>query len=164
MTAVPSFSLRPLERNTPHEALEGAFRAHLSPKDLKSLGVVNGEAIRITSTSTGIQGFAVAWNAASTNPGSKLIVKVTDLLREKYGLHLQESVIIEKAAHSWKPIESIQIKMVKSEDKNKFKSTEELLHWARYALGMLSPTCALLTPASDRITSGSGLDLSWMHL
>jgi len=143
MTAAPSFSLRPLERNTPHEALEGAFRVHLSPKDLKSLGVVNGEAIRITSTSTGIQGFAVAWNAASTNPGNKLIAKVTDLLREKYGLHLQESVIIEKAAHSWKPIESMQVKLVKSEDKNKFKSTEELLHWARYALGSLLITDVL---------------------
>lgn len=135
MTTAPSFSLRPLERNTPHEALEGAFRVHLSPKDLKILGVLNGEAIRITSTSTGVQGFAVAWNAASTNPGNKLIAKVTDLLREKYGLHLQESVIIEKAVHSWKPIESMQIKLVKSEDKIKFKTTEELLHWARYALG-----------------------------
>lgn len=164
MTTATAYSLRPLERNTPHTALEGGFRVHLAPKELKSLGVLNGEPIRL-STSAGPKGFAVAWNATPTNAGNKPIAKVTDLLRETYGLSLEERVFITKTSDSWRPIESIKISLVLPSDGSRYESTEELLHWARYALGGVS---LISTLSQNRFLtcflSGSGLDPSWMHV
>ncbi|KAF2712311.1 AAA-domain-containing protein [Pleomassaria siparia CBS 279.74] len=145
MTTATAYSLRPLERNTPFNALEGGFRVHLSPKELKNIGVSNGGPIRISSN-TGPKGFAVAWNAAPTNAGNKPIAKVTDLLRDKYGLHLEDRVFIENAMDAMKPINSVAVQLVLPADRNKFSSTEEFLYWARYALvdlDMIHPECTL---------------------
>jgi len=134
MTAATAYALRPLERSTPHTALEGGFRVHLYPKELKSLHVVSGELIRL-STSTGQKGFAVAWSALPPHTGNKPIAKVTDLLRETYGLSLEDRVFIEKADNSLEPIDAVEISFTSPSDLGLYDSTEELLFWARHALG-----------------------------
>jgi AAA family ATPase len=137
MSPATAYTLRPLERNPPSipsNALEGgAFRVHLSQKELKGLGLTNGDCVRL-STATGFKGHGVAWLAAQTNPGNKPIAKVSDLLREHYELSLNDSVFIEKT-DSWKPLKSIGVSLPDSPEQiAKFSSTEDLLGFVRYAL------------------------------
>ena len=148
-----AFTLRPLERNppsTPGNALEGAFRVHLSQKELRNHRLTNGDLIRL-KTVTGFKGYGIAWTAAGTNPANKPIAKVTDLLKEQCGLSLNDPVWVEKASDSWKPLTRVQIAYPESlEQDAKFASTDELLYWARYALvdvELILPGCSLQVQA-----------------
>jgi AAA family ATPase len=132
------FALRPLERNplsASGNALEGAFRVYLSQREQKTLSLTNGDLVRL-KTSAGFKGYAVAWLASQTNPGTKPIAKVTDLLREQYSLSLNDPVFVDKATDSWKPLKSIEVSVPESAEQ-KFTSTEELLYWVRHALGRM---------------------------
>lgn len=140
MSPATSYTLRPLERNPPSipsNALDsGAFRVHLSQKELKSLGLTNGDCVRL-STAAAFKGYGVAWLASQTNPGNKPIAKVSDLLREHYELSLNDAVFIEKV-DSWKPLKSIQVSFSDiANQTTKFASTDQLLYWLRYSLGEL---------------------------
>jgi AAA family ATPase len=140
MTTGTAFTLRPLERNppnTPSNALEGAFRIHLSQKELKNLGLVNGDLVRL-STAAGFKGYAAAWLASQTNPGNKPIAKVTDLLREHYDLALTDPVFVEKVTEPLKPLKAVEVSLLDPEAATRFASDEELLHWIRSALGRIS--------------------------
>ncbi|KAH7139364.1 P-loop containing nucleoside triphosphate hydrolase protein [Dendryphion nanum] len=135
-----SLTLRPLDRKDPPSpassfALEGAFRLHISPKEFKNLGLSNGQLIRI-STSSGHKGFAVAWLLVVQNAGNKPLAKGSDLLREKYGLALNEPISVAKVDDPWKPIEVIEVSCPASSEVV-YESTEQLLHWIRYALSDL---------------------------
>jgi AAA family ATPase len=148
MSAGTAFALRPLERNplsASGNALEGAFRVYLSQREQKTLGLVNGDLVRLR-TSSGFRGYAVAWLASQTNPGNKPIAKVTDLLREQYGLSLNDPVFVDKAADAWKPLKSIEVSFPESVEQ-RFASNEELQYWVRHALGRvgqrLHPTICL---------------------
>jgi AAA family ATPase len=148
-----AFTLRPLERNppsTPGNALEGAFRVHLSPKELRDHRLTPGDLIRL-KTLAGFKGYGIAWTAAGTNPAKKPIAKVTDLLKEQCSLSLNDPVFIEKASDSWEPLTSVRIAYPEDiESTAKFTSTEELLYWARYALvdvELVLPGCSLQVQA-----------------
>jgi AAA family ATPase len=164
MNAGTPFALRPLERNplsASGNALEGAFRIYLSQREQKTLGLTNGDLVRLR-TSTGFKGYAVAWLASQTNPGNKAIAKVTDLLREQYGLTLDDPVFVDKASDSWKPLKSIEIS-VPEPAQQKFASSEELLYWARHALGRVRhKTIPSATPAD--LSSGPRYHFAWLHL
>jgi AAA family ATPase len=139
MSAGTAFALRPLERNplsASGNALEGAFRVYLSQREQKTLGLVNGDLVRLR-TSSGFRGYAVAWLASQTNPGNKPIAKVTDLLREQYGLSLNDPVFVDKAVDAWKPLRAIDVSFPESVEQ-KFASNEELQYWVRHALGRVS--------------------------
>ncbi|KAJ4341720.1 AAA+-type ATPase [Ascochyta clinopodiicola] len=148
-----AFTLRPLERNppsTPGNALEAAFRVHVSPKELRNHRLTNGDLIRL-KTLAGFKGYGIAWTAAGTNPANKPIAKVTDLLKEQCNLSLNDAVWIERATDSWKPLTSVQIAYPEGlEQDAKFPSTDELLYWARYALvdvELVLPGCSLQVQA-----------------
>ncbi|KAH8732152.1 P-loop containing nucleoside triphosphate hydrolase protein [Phaeosphaeriaceae sp. PMI808] len=135
MTTVTAFALRPLERNplsAAGNALEGAFRVYLSQREQKTLALTNGDLVRLR-TSAGFKGYAVVWLASQTNPGNKPIAKVTDLLREQYGLSLNDLIFVDKANDSWKPLKSIEVSFPDSAEP-KFASQDELLYWVRHAL------------------------------
>jgi AAA family ATPase len=139
MSTATAFALRPLERNplsASGNALEGAFRIYLSQREQKTLGLVNGDLVRLR-TSAGFRGYAVAWLASQTNPGNKPIAKVTDLLREQYGLSLNDPVFVDKAGDAWRPLKFIHVSIPESAEP-KFTSNEELLYWVRHALGRVS--------------------------
>jgi AAA family ATPase len=148
-----AFTLRPLERNppsTPGNALEGAFRVHLSQKELRNHRLTNGDLIRL-KTAAGFKGYGIAWTAAGTNPANKPIAKVTDLLKEQCGLSLNDPVWIEKASDAWKPLTTVQIAYPEDLDEDaKFTTTDQLLYWARYALvdvELVLPGCSLQVQA-----------------
>jgi len=94
------------------------------------LGLANGDLVRLR-TSAGFKGYAIAWLASSPNPGNKAIAKVTDLLREQYGLSLNDPVYVEKAMDASRPLKSVQV----SCPEHKFDSEDELVFWVRVALG-----------------------------
>ncbi|KAF2828762.1 AAA-domain-containing protein [Ophiobolus disseminans] len=132
MNVGTAFALRPLERNplsASGNALEGAFRVYLTQREQKSLGLANGDLARL-KTSAGFKGYAIAWLASSPNPGNKPIAKVTDLLREQYGLSLNDPTFVEKATDAWKAMKSIEV----SCSDHKFASDDDLIYWVRYAL------------------------------
>lgn len=137
MSTNTTFALRPLERNplsAAGNALEGAFRVHLTQKEQKGLALANGDLVRL-KTASGFKGYAVAWAATQTNPGNKAIAKVTDLLREQYSLSLNDPIFVEKATDAWKPLKSVEVSFPDSPELlSKYSSTDELLYWARYAL------------------------------
>lgn len=148
MSTNTSFALRPLERNplsAAGNALEGAFRVHLTQKEQKGLALANGDLVRL-KTASGFKGYAVAWAATQTNPGNKAIAKVTDLLREQYSLSLNDPIFIEKATDAWRPLKSVEISFPDSPELlSKYSSTDELLYWARYALvdlEIILPECS----------------------
>ena len=151
MSTGVAFALRPLERNplsASGNALEGAFRVYLSQREQKSLGLANGDLVRLR-TSAGFKGYAVAWLASQTNPGNKPIAKVTDLLREQYGLSLNDPIFVDKANDAWKPLKSIEVGLPDSADL-KFASNEELLYWVRHALGRVSQSFFRLVARANR--------------
>jgi len=133
------FALRPLERNplgASGNALEAAFRVYLTQREQKALGLTNGDLVRLR-TAAGYKGYGIAWLASSPNPGNKAIAKVTDLLREQYGLSLNDPVFIEHDPAAWKPLKSIELSLPETTEK-RFSSKEELILWAKFALGMMS--------------------------
>ncbi|KAF2281544.1 AAA-domain-containing protein [Westerdykella ornata] len=147
MTTITYFTLRPLERNPPGTLLEGAFRVHLPIKELKALKLSTGDLIRIV-TQNGPKGIAIAWLANQTNPGNKPIAKVTDLLRDKYGLSITNDRIaiekVENADDEWIPIKTIEVGFESGGSPSGYSSTEDLLFWTRQALADLEvilPDC-----------------------
>lgn len=151
MAAATSFTLRPLERVSGSSSLDQtAFRVHLSAKELKNLGLVAGDRIRL-STAKGPHGFALAWLAQQTNPGNKPIAKVSDLLREKYGLALTDAVFIEKATEAPGFASSVEVAFSQTSDALKrYATMDELKDWTKYALGKhhythLSPNFLLIS-------------------
>lgn len=128
-----SYTLRPLERDY-GTLLEGAFRVHLTTKELKALKVVPGDLVYLTGPE-GPKGAAIAWQVAGqqTNPGTKPIAKVSKLLRDKYELFQNDRILIERAEQEWRPIIAINIRLPDSPEG--FSSQEDLLFWCRQALG-----------------------------
>lgn len=159
-----AFTLRPLERTSGSTGLDqGAFRIHLSAKDLKTLGLAAGDLVRIFTTNT-FRGYAIAWPAAQTNPGNKPIAKTTDILREKYGLNLTDPVFIEKANDAWKPSKSISISFSQSLDAlNKYSSSKELTHWISRSLGTLLLLKLDLSNLWLTAPRGPRDSFAWMH-
>lgn len=163
MSATTAFALRPLERNplsAAGNALEGAFRVYLSQREQKTLGLTNGDLVRL-KTSAAFKGYAVAWLASQTNPGTKPIAKVTDLLREQYGLSLNDPVFVDKASDSWKPLKSIEVSVPESAEQ-RFASNEELLYWVRHALGRVSHRVVSEVARADS-SSGPRHHLAWLY-
>lgn len=156
MTTGPAFALRPLERSSSNDGFDqGAFRVHISTKELKNLGLASGDVIRI-NTSKGFRGYAIAWPAQQTNPGNKPIAKATDILREKYDLTLTDTIFIERAEDDRTPIEFIQIVCSQSPQAlSHYASEEELVYWIRHALSkifcpFLSADCSLFDPLTAK--------------
>lgn len=146
-----TFTLRPLERHGGTAALDQhAFRVHLGAKDLKTLGLGSGDVVRI-STVSGPRGYAVAWLAQQTNPGSKPIVKITDILREKYELALADPVMIEKAEINCEPIDTLHVSFPgMSSLPSTYSSEEEFKYWIGDALGRASQRPRIdLLPMAD---------------
>jgi AAA family ATPase len=141
MSNANAFTLRPLERSpssTSANALEGAFRVHLSHRELQKLNVSSGDRVRL-QTAADFKGYAVAWEMSPKNAMNKPIAKVTDLLREQYGLSLNDPVFIEKSTDSAKPLKSCEVGLSDALASTTMPcSTEELLFWARHALGRVS--------------------------
>jgi AAA family ATPase len=161
MAAATAFSLRPLERST-NSLDQSAFRVHLSAAALKSLGFSSGDVVRI-STTKGFHGYAIAWPASQTNPGSKPIARIADLLREKYELNLTDNVFFEKANEAAEPLQAITIRFAQSpEVLSKCGSTDDLKYLAGKALGKthLFPCRCLLINYFRR----HGYHFEWMRL
>jgi AAA family ATPase len=132
-----SYTLRPLDRDH-GTLLEGAFRVHLTTKELKALKVVPGDLVNVTGLE-GPKGCAIAWQVAGqqTNPGTKPIAKVSKLLRDKYDLFQNDRILIEKVEQEWRPIIAINIGLPDSPEG--FSSHEDFLFWCRQALGAPYP-------------------------
>ena len=94
------FILRPVVRPAANATLDGAFRVHVSAKDLKSLSLEPGELCQlVVPDSPSMLGFIwLAPDLISNNP--KRIAKITETLKDTYNLNFQDRISIEKADSS----------------------------------------------------------------
>ncbi|KAF2153337.1 AAA-domain-containing protein [Myriangium duriaei CBS 260.36] len=88
------FTVRPLPRTN---TLDGAFRIHLTTKDLDSLGVKPGELCSLR-TAEGTTGTGIAWRSTDANTKTNTPhVKLTDTYRDAFNLKLGNQVSISKS-------------------------------------------------------------------
>ncbi|GAM84172.1 hypothetical protein ANO11243_021650 [Dothideomycetidae sp. 11243] len=89
------FTVRPLPRGN---TIDGAFRVHISSKDLENLNIKPGDVCRIR-TAEGATGSGIAWR--STDPITKTNthpIKLTDTLRDAFNLKLGNIVTVTKSS------------------------------------------------------------------
>ena len=91
------FSLRPHVRPAGSPSLEGAFRIHVSPKEMKALGLEAGDLCNLTISDSTV-GLGFIWPSHDNNAVTpKRIAKISDVLKDNYGLNYQDKVTISKA-------------------------------------------------------------------
>ena len=90
------FSLRPYVRPAGTPTLEGAFRVHVAPKELKALGLEAGDLCSL-NISDSTAGLGFIWPSYDNNAVTpKRIAKISDVLKDTYGLNYQDKVTISK--------------------------------------------------------------------
>ncbi|KAK8192750.1 AAA+-type ATPase [Zalaria obscura] len=87
------FIVRPMP---PASTLEGAFRIHVTTKDLESLGLKPGDLCQVSGKDGGC-GVGIAWRSIDTPKNQPHPVKLTDTFRDAFGFKLGNQVTISKA-------------------------------------------------------------------
>lgn len=131
MGDLPDFIVRPL----PHAGLAGAFRFHLTSKDLSTLGLNVGDLCQITSED-GSVGYGIAWR--STEPLAKPQshpVRMSDSLRDAFGFKLGMHVAIIKAKTQIHEADQVSITEVRSDDEARNSSDNLWMYRCAIALG-----------------------------
>lgn len=133
----PSFTVRPLPPST---ALDGAFRVHITVKDLELLGLKAGELCQLSSAD-GSTGVGIAWRSTDLNvkPGVHPI-KVTDTLRDAYGFKLGNQLTLQKAGT--KIVRADRIVAIDVTDSHNIDASKDDNNWklrCAYTLGNITP-------------------------
>ena len=135
MSESPIFSLRPHVRSSGNATLEGAFRIHLAPKDIKILGLEAGDLCSLkTSDSNSAQGFI--WPLYESNNASpKRIAKISDTLKDAYNLNYQDRVTIIKDESGLLRADAVYIGEINTDlaESEKVES-DEVKFWASHSL------------------------------
>lgn len=103
------YSLRPLVRPAGNPTLEGAFRVHVPPKELKALGLEAGElcSLNISDRNAGL-GFI--WPSFDNNSvTAKRVAKISDILKDTYGLNYQDKITIGKVEDGLQKIDTVYV-------------------------------------------------------
>jgi AAA family ATPase len=88
-----SFTVRPLP---PTSSLDGAFRVHISAKDLEALELIPGELCTLRSAE-GTSAVAIAWRSTDTSVKPQIHpVKMSEALRDASGFKLGTQTTIQK--------------------------------------------------------------------
>src|ERR1700759_5687798 len=117
MTDQRKYSLRPQARTVSDSTLDGAFRVFMSPGDIQSEDLKQGDFISIKSEATGVSGIGIGWRATdNTASGYKSqgnpVIKVSDFLRSYYSFELKDKFFIAKWTGELQLIDSMEIKAV----------------------------------------------------
>ncbi|KAK4991143.1 AAA+-type ATPase [Elasticomyces elasticus] len=85
------FVVRPLPSTT--ASLDGAFRIHLTTRDLDALSLKAGDYCQVTCPVRGPLGLAIAWRAADPKIQNHP-VKISDALRDAFSLKLGDKIML----------------------------------------------------------------------
>ena len=136
MADAPSFTVRPL---LPSSALDGAFRVHISPKDLELLGLKAGDICRLSSPD-GTTGVGIAWRSTDQNAKPQVHpVKLTDTLRDAFGFKLGNQLTIQKT--NSKISHADRVVVIDVTESDSFDSAKDDNNWKLrcvYTLGTLN--------------------------
>ncbi len=129
------FTLRPLARQTNNATLDGAFRVHLSLRDLKALSLEPGDLCRL-SVPDGPSTLGFVWLSQDANTNNpKPIAKITDTLKDAYNLNFQDRVLVEKAENSLMRADRVYVTEVGHASNSSSKEEmSELEYWAGQSL------------------------------
>ncbi|KAJ9645862.1 AAA+-type ATPase [Coniosporium tulheliwenetii] len=162
MTQQLQFGLRPTQQRPTEPTLEGAFRIHFAPNDLKSLGLQQGDLIRLVSVTEGgtsKMGLGSTFLAATPNAGSgaKRYVQVTDTFKETYGFTLEDRVTVRKALDTLQQARMVYLKEVVQgalpADAERYEELEDIIrHTLRKARFLVLGGAFDVVPYGDKKT------------
>jgi hypothetical protein len=134
--APKTYSLRP-PAIAKDAGLETLFRIEMKKDDMMAEGIKAGDAIAVTSQTTGKGGVGVAYLSSDTakSQGNNSFVKIHPKLREFMGLELSEKCSITKYEGGQRRIKIISLSE-KGGPHNDGLSTSAVGHWAATTLGM----------------------------
>jgi hypothetical protein len=163
------YSLRPQARPVGDSTLESGFRVYMTPQDMQTEGLAQGDRITLRSESTGVGGVAIV-SRATDNIGSKKdgtpIIRISEWLRGSYSFELKDKYFIKRWTGVLQRISTITVTNLTPEDESNHKTTftqTQLEYWAGHALGtytMSSHYHTILTSYS----STRGHWRQWRHL
>lgn len=135
------FTLRPLARPAASATLDGAFRVHLPYKELKALGLDTGRICRVSVPDSDVSGLGFAWPAVAdgSHATPKRIVKVTDILRDTYGLTFQDRVAVTPTQDKLLHAGTVYLTEIADDAVRKRSQPGEIEFWAAHHLGMSPP-------------------------
>jgi thiamine monophosphate kinase len=128
-----TYSLRPPA--VARDGLETLFRVEMKKDDMAVDGIKPGDAIIVTSQSTGKGGVGIAYLSSDTakSQGNNSFVKVQPKLRDLMGLELSDKCFVSKYEGSQRRVNTVTLSL-KSTGTNEDMSTSDLTKWARVAL------------------------------
>lgn len=140
------YSLRPLVRSAGNPTLEGAFRIHVAPKELKALGLEAGDlcSLNVSDSSAGLGFIWPSYDNNSVTP--KRIAKISDLLKDAYGLNYQDKVTISKVEDGLQRIDTVYVTEVGEglSASNELEG-DEIQFWTSNSLCTVAPLDQMIT-------------------
>lgn len=136
MADSPLYHLRPHGRAVQSATLEGAFRVHIPPKELRELSLETGQLCQLKTQANKL-GLAFAWPFSDSQTNSnRRVVKITDTVKDVFGLTYQDRVTITKSPEELRHADRVLIADV-TQDTPPLTADEreEIEFWATHALG-----------------------------
>ncbi|KAI5201116.1 AAA-domain-containing protein [Aureobasidium subglaciale] len=146
------FTVRPLPPTT---SLDGAFRVHLTAKDLDLLGLKLGELCTLHS-GDGSSAVGIAWRSMDTSVKPQLHpVKLSEAMRDAFGFKLGSQITIEKI--NAKIAHADRVVVIDVSDNDKIDLTKDDKSW-KWRCGMaLGNVEAITTGVAFEASSRKGL-------
>ncbi|KAI5269079.1 AAA-domain-containing protein [Aureobasidium subglaciale] len=146
------FTVRP---SPPTTSLDGAFRVHLTAKDLDLLGLKLGELCTLHS-SDGSSAVGIAWRSLDTSVKPQLHpVKLSEAIRDAFGFKLGSQITIEKI--NAKIAHADRVVVIDVSDNDKIDLTKDDKSW-KWRCGMaLGNVEAITTGVAFEASSRKGL-------
>ncbi|KAG9961992.1 AAA-domain-containing protein, partial [Aureobasidium melanogenum] len=146
------FTVRPLPPTT---SLDGAFRVHLTAKDLDLLGLKLGELCTLQS-GDGASAVGIAWRSMDTSVKPQLHpVKLSEAMRDAFGFKLGSQITIEKI--NAKIAHADRVVVIDVSDSEKIDLTKDDRSW-KWRCGMaLGNVEAITTGVAFEASSRKGL-------
>ncbi|KAI5245873.1 AAA-domain-containing protein [Aureobasidium subglaciale] len=146
------FTVRP---SPPTTSLDGAFRVHLTAKDLDLLGLKLGELCTLHS-SDGSSAVGIAWRSLDTSVKPQLHpVKLSEAIRDAFGFKLGSQITIEKI--NAKIAHADRVVVINVSDNDKIDLTKDDKSW-KWRCGMaLGNVEAITTGVAFEASSRKGL-------
>ncbi|THY31352.1 AAA-domain-containing protein [Aureobasidium pullulans] len=153
MSEPTAFTVRP---SPPTSSLDGAFRVHLTAKDLDLLGLKLGELCTLHS-GDGSSAVGIAWRSLDTSQKPQLHpVKLSEPMRDSFGCKLGSQITIKKI-NNGKIAHADRVVVIDVSDNDKIDLTKDDKSW-KWRCGMaLGNVEAITTGVAFEASSRKGL-------
>ncbi|KAI4729594.1 AAA-domain-containing protein [Aureobasidium sp. EXF-10728] len=146
------FTVRPLPPTT---SLDGAFRVHLTVKDLGLLGLQPNE-LCIVHSGDGSSVVGIAWRSLDTSVKPQTHpVKLSEVMRDAFGIKLGSQITIEKI--NAKIVHADRVVVTDVSDREKLDLTKDDENWKNRCAAALGNVEAITAGVAFEVSSRKGL-------